>query len=141
MSSKNLSESNFLGTGWGFPPAFNIHKKSVEMISGEEDIMSSLEILFTTKIGERIMRSRYGSQVPAMIFEPMDSNQRVVLRENISDAIRLYEPRIKPLDVRVEMDYLEGKVTISVDFSVITTNNRRNFVYPFYIIEGTEVRK
>ncbi len=111
------------------------------MISGEEDIMSSLEILFSTSIGERIMRIKYGSQVPSMVFEPLDSSQRASLSSHVMRAIILYEPRIKPLDVRVDMDYLEGKVTISVDFSVVTTNNRRNFVYPFYIIEGTEVRK
>lgn len=111
------------------------------MISGEEDIISSLQILMTTSIGERILRSRYGSRVPSMVFEPLDSSQRAVLRQHILDSINLYEPRIIPMEVTVEMDVLVGRVDINVDFKIIATNNRRNFVYPFYIIEGTEVTK
>ena len=141
MSTKNISESDFLGTGWTFPPVFTKEKQSVEMISGEQDILSSLEILFSTSFGERIMRSKYGSKVPNMVFEPMDSSQRASLSAHVVEAIKLHEPRIRPIEVRVDMDYLAGRVTISIDFSIITTNNRRNFVFPFYIIEGTEVRK
>jgi hypothetical protein len=39
------------------------------------------------------------------------------------------------------MDVLVGKVEINVDYKIVATNNRRNFVYPFYILEGTEVTK
>jgi uncharacterized protein len=141
MSTNNINESDFLGRGWSFPPTFNIRRRSVEMLSGEEDILSSLQILFTTGLGERIMRSAYGSKVPNMVFEPLNSGERAFLKRHITDSINLYEPRIIPIDVRVDMDYLEGKVTITVDYKVISTNNRRNFVYPFYIIEGTEVSK
>lgn len=141
MSTKNISESDFLGTGWTFPPTFSKDKMSVEMLSGEADIKSSLEILFTTRLGERLLRSKYGSTVPEKVFEPMDRSEAVMLREDITLAILLHEPRIKPIEVKVEMDELEGRVTISIDYSIITTNNRRNFVFPFYIIEGTEVRK
>jgi uncharacterized protein len=141
MSAKNNSESNFLGTGWSFPPTFNKNKKSVQMLSGEADILSSLEILFTTRIGERMMRANYGSRVPNMVFDPLGSSEKALLREHIILAIRMYEPRIKPVEVTIDVNALEGIVTIALEFDVITTNNRHNFVYPFYILEGTEVRK
>jgi phage baseplate assembly protein W len=141
MSAGNIGDSSFLGTGWGFPPAFDKRKKSVDMLSGEEDIMSSLQILMTTSLGERVLRSKFGSKVPNMIFETIDSSQRAILRQHIIDAIYLYEPRIVPLDVIVEMDVLEGRVDIDVQFKIVATNNRRNFVYPFYVLEGTEVTK
>jgi uncharacterized protein len=141
MSINNINGGDFLGRGWSFPPTFNIRRQSVEMLEGEEDILSSLQILFTTSLGERIMRSEYGSKVPGMIFEPLEANDRSYLRQHIIDRINLYEPRIIADNVRVDMDYLQGKVTISVEFKIVATNNRRNFVYPFYIIEGTEVKK
>lgn len=141
MSSQNTGDSSFLGSGWGFPPTFNIQKKSVEMLTGEEDILSSLQILVTTSLGERVLRSKYGTKVPDMVFEPMDSSQRAGLRQHIIDSIRLYESRIKPIEVTVNMFSLEGRVEINVDFKIVATNNRRNFVYPFYVLEGTEVTK
>jgi phage baseplate assembly protein W len=141
MASKNIGDNSFLGTGWGFPPTFNRNQRSVEMISGEEDILSSLNILMTTSLGERVLRTNYGSRVPNMVFEPLDSSQRAILSQHIIDSIYLYEPRIVPLDVIVEVRPLEGRVDIMVEFKVVATNNRRNFVYPYYIIEGTEVVK
>jgi uncharacterized protein len=137
----NIGNTSFLGTGWGFPPTFSKVKRSVEVISGEEDILSSLRILFTTSLGERFMRSKYGSKVPDMVFEPMDSAQKAILRQHVIDSIRLYEPRIVPIDVTVTMDVLQGKVEIHVEFKISATNTRRNFVYPFYVLEGTEVTK
>ncbi|MEM0997096.1 MAG: GPW/gp25 family protein [Bacteroidota bacterium] len=130
----------FLGTGWSFPPTFNRREQSVEMQSGAENIDASLRILVTTRLGERAMRLNYGSKVADRIFEPMDLSQQELLRVDISDSIFLHEPRIVPLNVRVELEPLEGRITVQVDYRILATNTRRNFVYPFYIIEGTEIR-
>lgn len=129
-----------MGTGWSFPPSFNKRKKSVEMLSGEEDIRSSLRILVSTRIGERFLRNRYGSRVAGMVFEPLDSSQAEIMRVYLKDAIFLHEPRVVPLDVRFDIDELEGRVEVTVEYRVVATNTRRNFVYPFYTIEGTEIR-
>lgn len=141
MSAQNKGDNSFLGSGWGFPPHFNKSKRSVEMLTGEADIQSSLQILMTTSLGERFMRSKYGSRVPDMVFETMDSSQRAVLKQHVKDSIALYEPRITPIDIQIDMNSLEGRVEISVDYKVDATNSRRNFVFPFYILEGTEVSK
>lgn len=140
MSNSNNNES-FLGTGWSFPPTFSKYKKSVEMLEGEEDIQSSLRILVSTSLGERSMRSKYGTKVADMIFEPFDNSQAAILRANITDAIYLHEPRIRPIRVEVEVDDLEGKVEIQVEYKIVATNTRRNFVYPFYQLEGTEIKQ
>lgn len=136
----NNQDKAFLGRGWGFPPTFNRREQSVEMLSGEDDIDSSLRILVTTGLGERAMRLNYGSKVANMMYEPLDSSQREVLKMDIEEAIYLHEPRIRPISVNVVVEPLEGKVTIDVEYRVVATNTRRNFVYPYYIIEGTEIR-
>ena len=140
MSNSNSNES-FLGTGWSFPPTFSKYKKSVEMLEGEEDIQSSLRILVSTSLGERSMRSKYGTKIASMVFEPFDNSQAAILRANITDAIYLHEPRIRPIKVEVEVDDLEGKVEIQVEYKIVATNTRRNFVYPFYQLEGTEIKR
>ena len=52
------NDKSFLGTGWSFPPSFNKNLLSVEMVSDETDIKQSLKIYLSTKVGERIMRSK-----------------------------------------------------------------------------------
>lgn len=141
MSTNNINDQSFLGTGWSFPPSFNKRKQSVEMLDGIDDIQSSLRILMTTSLGERSLRSKFGSKIANMVFEPIDNTQQAVLRSHVMDAIFLHEPRIRPIDVTVSIDNLAGKVEIDIEYKVVATNTRRNFVYPFYQLEGTEVSK
>ncbi len=44
---------DFTGTGWKFPVEFKKELQTVVLLSGEEDIRNSLEVLFATRVGER----------------------------------------------------------------------------------------
>ena len=137
-------KKSFLGTGWGFPPEFGVINKvgAVGMLSDEEDIRSSLEILLSTRPGERVMQPKYGCNLDELLFEPLTTTFKTYLKDLIATAILYFEPRI---DVnKIEMDEtneLDGKVIISIAYTIRSTNSRFNFVFPYYKTEGTEVRK
>lgn len=133
-------QKSYLGTGWSFPPHFDKRSKRLEMASDEEDIRQSLEILLTTQLGERVMNPEYGASMKPMIFEPLTANLKTFMTEMVRRAIIRYEPRIK-LD-KLEMNdsgELEGRVLIEVVFTIKATNSRANYVFPFYINEGTNI--
>ncbi len=134
------SESNFLGTGWSFPPSFNIQKQSVEMVSEIQDIKQSLHILLSTVIGERVMQPKYGCNVDELIFESMNTTMKTLIVDKIKTAILYFEPRIdaKRIEI-VPQNELEGELLVEIDFEIRGTNSRFNFVYPFYDTEGTEI--
>ncbi len=134
------SESNFLGTGWSFPPSFNIQKQSVEMVSEIQDIKQSLHILLSTVIGERVMQPKYGCNVDELIFESMNTTMKTLIIDKIKTAILYFEPRIdaKRIEI-VPQNELEGELLVEIDFEIRGTNSRFNFVYPFYDTEGTEI--
>jgi len=128
---------SFLGTGWAFPPTFSKTTSAVNMLSDEADIQSSLEILLSTRQGERVLRYDYGCNLDELIFEPLTTTFKTYIKDLISTAILYYEPRIQVN--KIELDdtgELEGKILISVDYTVRSTNSRYNFVYPYYIKEG-----
>ena len=58
----------------------------------------------------------------------------------VRTAIIYHEPRIKliRLEMWTERQY-EGILEINIIFYVRSTNTRFNFVYPFYLKEGTEI--
>ena len=60
--------TSFLGTGWSFPPKFNVGQGTVEVTSDELDIQRSLEILLATRKGERVMQPDYGCNLDEMVF-------------------------------------------------------------------------
>ena len=133
---------SFLGTGWGFPPTFSKDTLQVKMLSDEADIQSSLEILLSTRQGERIMLHKYGCNLDEMVFEPMTTTFKTYIKDMIQTAILYYEPRIDVKKITLdESRDTEGVILVIIEYVVRSTNSRYNFVYPFYKNEGTQVKK
>ena len=133
-------EKTFLGTGWSFPPKFNKKSKRVEMISDVEDIKSSLEILLSTRLGERIMVPNYGCNLDDLVFENLDKTFETFITEIIRIAILYHEPRIDLESIEYQADNAnEGVLLIVINYKIRATNSRENFVFPFYKNEGTNV--
>lgn len=133
------NDRSFLGTGWSFPPTFRRSTRSVEMLSDEYDIQSSLEILLSTRVGERVMQPKYGCNMEKLLFEPLDTTLQAYMKDLIRTAILYFEPRIILESITLEPVVNEGRININIEFTVATTNTRNNFVYPFYLNEGTEI--
>ena len=136
-----MNKEDFLGTGWSFPPTFDLHRQTVETVSDEEDIKQSLEILMSTRIGERILLSDYGCGIHAMPFKNITVTFMTKLKSIIKKAVLLYEPRIELEEIFFTSPKSEeGVINIQLQYRVRTTNSRLNFVYPFYIKEGTYIK-
>jgi hypothetical protein len=131
-----------IGSGWSFPPRFNGATGTVDMLTGEEDINSSLEILFTTMQGERIMLPDYGSDLKPYLFEPLTTTMKTLITDRIKTAILYYEPRIKVDNVElIDEGEGEGRIIIQISYRIRTTNSRYNYVFDYYMKEATEVPK
>lgn len=142
-NEKELQEifdtGGFLGQGWSFPPTFVRGSNTLELVKAEEDIKQSLHILLSTTLGERVMRSDFGANLQQQVFEPMDAAFQAYVQSIISDAITNYEPRINLDSVDVFVENEEGRIELTVNFTIISTNSRANIVYPYYFNEGTNV--
>jgi phage baseplate assembly protein W len=131
----------FLGTGWTFPPTFSKETSELLMLSDEADIQSSLEILLSTRQGERVMQHKYGCNLDEMVFEPLTTTFKTYIKDMIQTAILYYEPRIDVKKINLDdTRENEGVVLVIIEYVVRTTNSRFNFVYPFYKKEGTQLR-
>ena len=143
MAASEFVKGNnaFLGRGWGFPPEFRRGNNGVEMFEAEKDIQSSLEILLATALGERVMEPGYGCNLDKLIFEPLDTTFSTFITEQIRTAILLNEPRVVLENVDYFLRNLEGRIDISIDYTIISTNTRANLVFPFYLNEGTDIQQ
>lgn len=131
----------FLGKGWSFPPEFNRGTKSVKMLEEEADIMSSLEILLSTRLGERIMVPDYGCNLDELLFKPLNLTLKTYVVDLIKRAILYHEPRIDVHKIWIDpFNEAEGELLIRLDFTIRTTNSRKNMVFPFYKTEGSETK-
>ena len=132
----NTSFNSFLGTGWSFPPKFEIETGTVAMVSNENDIRESLNILLSTSLGERVMQPKYGCDLNDYMFESLSSSVIGYIKDRVKNSILLYEPRIiaEKIDVTADgsFDLIEGRFTIEVEYSIPGTNSRFNYVYNYY---------
>jgi len=136
----NTPYNSFLGTGWSFPPTFDYDTGQVEMVSNLQDIKESLDILLSTSLGERVMQPDYGCNLNDYMFESLNNSLIGLIKHHVENSILFYEPRIRVEKVDVtsadSLDLLEGRFTITVEYTIPETNSRYNYVFDYYINEA-----
>jgi len=131
-------DSQFVGKGWRFPILVDL-MGGLSYVSGDENVEQSLKILLLTGLGQRVMRSGFGSKAPSLVFAPGSLQYLGLLETTIREAVRDWEPRIDLDEVRAEPDLDdETRVTVHIGYRVRQTNTRGNLVFPFYL--GTAER-
>ncbi|WP_158860109.1 GPW/gp25 family protein [Lunatibacter salilacus] len=129
-------DSQFLGRGWSFPPVFDKVNGEIEMVEGEADIQSSLEIILSTELGERVLHPSFGWKRDKWIFESLTTTAATSIQSEIEMALLFFEPRINLNFVRLIPDEnTSGRIEIQIDYTIRSTNTRGNLVYPFYLNE------
>lgn len=133
-------QRDFLGHGWSFPPDFGGPASGVTMLEDEADVASSLHVLLSTRPGERVMQPFYGCNLSELLFESIDTRMKTLIADKIESAVLYFEPRVTLDNVAVDdATAVEGVMLIRLTYTVKSTNSRFNFVYPYYIREGTDI--
>ena len=126
--------SDFIGRGVSFPLRVD-QSGFIAMSSGPEDVESSLRMVLATAPGERLMRPLFGCRIWDLLFEPINANTVGLMTEAVREAVGRWEPRVELDDVEiVPMPEVKGAVHITLSYVIRTTNDRRNLVFPFYVI-------
>jgi len=133
---------NFIGRGWKFPIEFKKSLKTVEMLTGDEDIKNSLDILFATNVGERIMHSSYGTALSSFLFTPVNRSVLTYMEAIVTDEVLFNEPRIVLTRINIQPSTgYPGRLDVFIEYKVTATNNRYNYVFPFYLSEATNLER
>jgi len=130
-----MSDSaDFIGRGVSFP--FRVDQSgSIATSTGGDAIDSALRMVLMTAPTERLMRPKFGCKIWDLLFEPINANTLGLMGEAVREAIGRWEPRVILEDVRVTPHPdADGQVMIHIDYVVRATNDKRNLVYPFYVI-------
>jgi uncharacterized protein len=129
-----MAENEFLGTGWGFPPQFIQNGKQVRLVSGEDDVRESLEILFSTSLSERYNYEQFGCDMKRFMFQEVTPALIIEIRDMIIDAVTAYEPRITLRNIEIDESEDDAKLLlINIGYNINATNTDDNMVYPLYI--------
>ena len=135
-----MANSNFIGTGWTFPPEFFSPELGPKMVSMEEEIRQAIWLLITTAFGERHFHPRFGSGLSNFMFE---GGSFAVLSELRLELFRVIEREETRIDLEaIELDSSEsdsGLLSIDIRYTIRDTNTRSNLVFPFYLNELSNI--
>ena len=131
-------QRDILGTGWTFPIRIT-GRGGFALSRQEQDVAEAIWIVLATARGERIMQPDFGCGIHDYVFESVDAYVVGRLEREIRIAIDRWEPRIELKEITVDTSgAADGELPIEIDYVVRATNDRRNLVYPFYIIPAEE---
>ena len=126
----------FIGRGWAFPLRTDA-TGGIALVSREREIEEAIRLILGTSPGERPMRPEFGCRIHDYIFASADGTTANDITTEVKRALGQWEPRIDVEDVVVSFDALDQTVLyIDVRYAIRRTNDRRNLVFPFYVIPG-----
>lgn len=130
--------TEILGSGLAFPLQVD-RLGGIALSRDETDIDQAIQLILGTAPGERPMRPEFGCGVHDFVFDTIDAGTLTQMELAILEALDRWEPRIQVLEVDFDLaDVADGELIIQIDYRVRATNNRRNLVYPFYVIPAEE---
>ncbi|WP_248926122.1 GPW/gp25 family protein [Paenibacillus hamazuiensis] len=130
---------DFLGRGWKFPVQVDGATGRIRMAEHEDDIAEAIRIILRTSPGERVMRADFGCGVQRYVFGTTDRTTLHLIETAIHEAILAWEPRVTNVEVQANPDpEMPQRLLVTIRYTVRSTNNLFNLVYPFYLQEGTK---
>jgi Bacteriophage baseplate protein W len=128
--------SDYLGKGWAFPPRPD-GRGGIGLVAGVDDIVRAIYIVLGTPIGQRVMRSTFGSRLHELVFADVNAETLGLAEMYVKEALAFWEPRIEVVDVHAEPDPGDHAIlSIAIAYRVKATHDQRSLVYPFYRIPG-----
>lgn len=130
---------DFIGKGWAFPIRADATGR-IALVARDQELAESIRLILGTAKGERPMRPEFGCGIHDQIFSPMDATTAGRVAYDVRSALDRWEPRIDVGSVDVSYDESKsGVMYVDINYTERETNDRRNLVFPFYVIpEGQE---
>jgi len=89
------------------------------VIKNEDAIKRSVQNIVLTIVGEKPFEPLFGSNINASLFELNTSLEAIGIKEQVSSAIRNFEPRVNNLDVSVTISADTNDMYVTVQYDII----------------------
>lgn len=99
-------------------------KKDLVILKDENAVKRALLNLFSYKKGEKFFQPSFGSGIPELLFETFDYVTAGAMRDQIIDLVQRYEPRIKLLEVIINLNDEENTYDVQIDYIMQDLSNQ-----------------
>ena len=114
--------------GFSIPFRIDPNTGGVVQASGTAKLQENIVHILLTRIGERVMRRRYGGGLQQLVHDPNDAVLRTLLQHQIARALGEHEPRIQLQQVEVSQH--EGVLRAELRYVIRQTQELQALVTP-----------
>ena len=100
--------------------------KDVTILKDIDAVKQSVKNLVLTAQGERPFQPLLGSDIRALLFEPVDDFTAFDIEEQVRVTIKNHEPRVKINNIDVIAEADNNRFRLSIDFQMITNLDTGN---------------
>jgi len=88
-------------------------------LKNENAIARSIRNIVFTLPGEKFFNENFGSRISRSLFENLDNASAIVIRDEIENSIRNYEPRVSLVDVQVNPDFDNNSFDVIIVYRIV----------------------
>lgn len=107
-----------------------MNRQTGTAITTLEHIRQSMADILTTRIGSRVMRREYGSQLVDLIDQPGNPATQLLCYAAIAMAVMRWEPRVRISRVQLSAAAMTGQFQLDVDVQLIDSNEAASLSIP-----------
>ena len=106
---------------------FKKHPVTDDLVSVKDKaaIVQSIQNLLLTNKGERLFQPQLGSNLQKSLFEPLDYGTAGMIRGQVKEVIKRWEPRVIVEDVRCEPDFNTNGYEVELSYRIIGREDRQ----------------
>ena len=100
---------------------FKKHPVTSDLVTVKDKaaIVQAITALLLTKRGERPFQPNLGCNVQSILFEPMDFAAAALIKKEIADTLRRYEPRMSISSIVCEPDFNNNGYEVELQFKIV----------------------
>ena len=95
-------------------PSVGLNAATGGTLMGWPHVVQSLQDIFTTRFGARVMREWYGSFVPTLLGRQINRSEVPLFLAAFTSAIEQWEPRFKVTEIGLKVVTRDGVVRLSI---------------------------
>ena len=91
-------------------------------LKNETAIARSIRNIVFTLPGEKFFDPNFGSRISRSLFENIDDSSALIIKDEIENSIRNYEPRVSLIEVNVSADFDEidnNSYNVSIIYRIV----------------------
>ena len=113
MSIATRTYKDFAYSFFANPMSGDVGKKT-----GADAVKSAIVSILKTNHNERMFQPEFGSNIRALLFEPMNPITEQRIKTEIENAVKNHEPRAELLGITVERQEEQNRYLVSILFNI-----------------------